>query len=129
LPYLADTVTVIRHFSRQGKLGAKAKSILEAVDANKDRLFISFFSFFEIMYSFEKNRIDLSPEDAYRKIIKSSNYKIVPFDMDIVKQAKKTHGLELHDRIIVASALYLNLPLITCDQSIMESGIIETIWN
>jgi hypothetical protein len=32
MDYLADTVTIIRHFSKVGRIGRKASSILEGVE-------------------------------------------------------------------------------------------------
>ena len=36
--------------------------------------------------------------------------------------------MEMHDRLIVATALYFDAPLITKDRLIKDSGICSTIW-
>lgn len=35
---------------------------------------------------------------------------------------------DAYDRLIVAAALQLELPLITADSAIEESGLVETVW-
>ena len=49
--------------------------------------------------------------------------------VDIVEIAKQVTGLELHDRLIVASALSLQVPILTSDQMIREAGFITTLWT
>jgi len=39
MTYLADTITVIRHFSETGKIGKKAKAILDAADQGKHHIY------------------------------------------------------------------------------------------
>jgi predicted nuclease of predicted toxin-antitoxin system len=35
---------------------------------------------------------------------------------------------ELHDKIIVSSARYLNLPVITKDETLHRLALVKTIW-
>jgi len=48
--YLADTVTIIRHFSKSGRIGRKASSILEIVEEGEHHLFLSTISLVEILF-------------------------------------------------------------------------------
>lgn len=57
MDWLADTVTVIRHFSGTGRIGRKAKTILEGVEEGDHHMFLSTVSLVEIFYLSEKNRI------------------------------------------------------------------------
>jgi len=57
MQYLLDTVTIVRHFSGNGKIGHEAADILDTVDARNDLLIISVISLMEILYISEKNRI------------------------------------------------------------------------
>lgn len=56
MEYLADTVTVIRHFSKTGKLGSKARVVLEEAEKGRHHIFISVISLVEIMYLAQKLR-------------------------------------------------------------------------
>ena len=49
--------------------------------------------------------------------------------MDIVETAKTIPGLELHDRLILATALFCDIPILTGDQVITDAGVIDVIWK
>ena len=60
---------------------------------------------------------------------KYENFEIAPLDVDIFKTADNiTEDLEMHDRLIVATALYLGASLITRDESVRKAKIVKTIW-
>ena len=49
MDYLADTVTIIRHFSGTGRIGRKAKTILEGIEEGDNHMFLSIVSLVEIL--------------------------------------------------------------------------------
>jgi len=129
LQYLADTVAIIRHFANVGKIGKAAKLILQDADSGKNTILISIISIVEILYLSERNKIPLDFEDVRRKLLPLDNFRIVDLDFDIVETAKTVQGLELHDRLIVATSLSLNIPILTSDQIKKESGKVYVIWK
>ncbi len=129
MQYLADTVAIIRHFANVGKIGKAAKSILQDADNGKNKILISIISMVEILYLSERNRIPLNLEKVKRKLLPLDNYQIIDLDIYILETAKTVHGLELHDRLIVSTALSLNVPILTSDQIISDSGQIDVIWS
>lgn len=129
MQYLADTVTIIRHFAKTGKIGKAAKLILKDADIGKNTIFISIISIVEILYLSEHNRIPLDFEDIRYKVLPLDNYKIVDLDYDIIETAKRVQGLELHDRLIVSTSVYLNIPILTSDQIIQKFAPIRVIWK
>jgi PIN domain nuclease of toxin-antitoxin system len=129
LQYLADTVAIIRHFANVGKIGKAAKLILQDSDNGKNTILISIISIVEILYLSERNKIPLDFEDVRRKLLPLDNYRIVDLDFDIVETAKTVQGLELHDRLIVSTSLSLNVPILTSDQIIKDSGQVDVIWK
>lgn len=129
MEYLADTVALIRHLSGTGRIGKAAKEILKAADRGKNIIYISIISMVEIMYLSEGHKIPVDFKTTRDKILKSDNYQIIDLDMEIVKVAKGIKELELHDRLIVATAKYLKIPILTCDGSIQNSDAIKIIWD
>ncbi|MEQ8225602.1 MAG: PIN domain-containing protein, partial [Candidatus Eremiobacterota bacterium] len=117
--FLADT----------GKIGRKARKIFEETEKGEHIIWISIISIVEIMYLAEKNRIPVNLEDFIEKIKLNRNYKLIDLDLDIVRTANRLSGLELHDRLIVATAKYMDIPLITSDSIIINSGFIEILWD
>lgn len=129
MEYLADTVAIVRHFSKCGHIGREAKSILKNADEGKNMIWISIISIVEIMYLADRNRIPLNLKQIKMKLEGLDNYKIIDLDTDIVEVADLIKGLELHDRLITASAKYLDIPILTTDKGINESKEVDVIWD
>lgn len=129
MPYLLDTVTIIRHFTNSGKIGKKARQALSNIETGKDIGAISVVSLMEIMYLAEKNRIQLTLNETLELIEKSSNYFVVDLTPEILKQAAQIDFPELHDRLILATANYLNLPIVSGDKGFNNVAEVKTIWD
>ena len=127
--YLADTVAIIRHFAKIGAIGKTAKQLLRDADRGKVTIFLSIISLVEILYLSERHKIPLDIDVVKTQLHALDNYRIVDLDLEIVETAKRVTGLELHDRLIVASALSVHVPILTSDEMIRESGIVQTIWS
>jgi PIN domain nuclease of toxin-antitoxin system len=127
--YVADTVAFVRFVTGSKKIGKTALDLmLSANEIGTSRIILSAVSLMEIMYLAEKGRIPLKLEDTLDKLAKHPSFSVVPLDENIVRAANSCQGLELHDRLIVATAKYLKAPLLTCDQVIIGSKMVKTIW-
>ncbi|MGH9801261.1 MAG: type II toxin-antitoxin system VapC family toxin [Blastocatellia bacterium] len=86
----------------------------------------------EIQYLAAKNRIIVTPEQIEQRLRDTPNTKIYPLDEEVV--SKVPLGLDIHDAIIVATALvYRDIrqqpaTLITKDGMVTRSGLIQTLW-
>lgn len=127
--YLADTVAIVRHLRRHPALGRKAARILRETDAGEHRIFLSSISLMEVLYLAEARKIDVSLDELVTHIRTSTNYVLVPIDDEIVLTAIKVDDVrELHDRILVATAKFLGVPLLTSDEVLSKSRHVTTIW-
>jgi predicted nucleic acid-binding protein len=63
------------------------------------------------------------------ELSEQSNYRIIDLDPAIVNTARSIQGLELHDRLIVATAKHLGLPILTPDALIKDKSGIDVIWE
>lgn len=129
MEYLADTVTVIRHFSKTGKIGKRVKAILQGVERGEHHLYISTISLVEIMYLSEKNRIIISLKDTLKIINNALNYSIVDLRSNIVQLAEHISIPDIFDRLIVATAKFLEIALLTCDKRIIDIDLIQILWD
>jgi PIN domain nuclease of toxin-antitoxin system len=111
------------------KNGKDALKILRAADVGEHVIYLSIISIIEIMYLAEKNKIPIKLDETLFRIGLSDNYQIVDLDVDIIQNAKTISGLELHDRLIVASARQFSLPILTNDAEIIKSKLLVTIWD
>ncbi len=129
MEYLADTVALIRHLNKHPKLGVEAKRILNQADQGLHRIYISGISLMEILYSAEAKRITLNLAELIRVVQSSQNYTIVPVDANVVLAAALVTDVpELHDRMIVGTASYLGVPIITSDLVIGASRFVKVVW-
>lgn len=129
MEYLADTVAIIRHFSKAGKIGSKAKEIFKQADTGNNIIWISIISLAEVMYLAERHRIPINLDEFTGILEGLDNYRIVDLNIEIIMVANTIHEFELHDRLIVASAKYLNIPIITSDAEIQSSNVIAVDWD
>ncbi len=129
MKFLADTVTLVRHFSDSGRIGVTARAAMDAADRREHTIFVSIVSLVEILYLSEKKRIPIDLDQTIDAILARSNYEIVELDVTIMKEAKHVHGLELHDRLIVSTARVLGVSMLTPDKQITDSGLVEIIWK
>lgn len=82
----------------------------------------------EIMYLSEKKRIPLTLDEIINDLNKKECYSIVEFDVEILKKAASFHFYELHDRLILATAMVLGMPIISSDKKFDSVEDIEVIW-
>ncbi|MFA5865910.1 MAG: type II toxin-antitoxin system VapC family toxin [Phycisphaerae bacterium] len=129
---LADTHAVVWYLLDSPNLSDAAKKSMEAAVANGDPIFIASISLVEIIYLVEKGRL---PSNLVTRIFDAladsrSALEVVSLDLPVaraVSQIPRKIVPDLPDRIIVATAIYLNVPLITRDQKILAANI-PTIW-
>lgn len=129
MEYLADTVAIVRHLRNHPALGAEAARVLREADAGENRIYVSAITLMEVLYLSEAGRIEVSLAELISTVSLSRNYEIVPVDSDVVLAAVGIDDVpELHDRIIVATARYLDVPILTGDQVIAASKQVQTLW-
>ena len=129
MDYLADTVAIVRHLRQHPALGRQAASILQEADQGLHRIYLSAITLMEVLYLSEAGRIDLPLDELVATVSRSRNYEVVPVDADVTLAAVGIDDVpELHDRIIVATARYLGVPILTGDRVIAASRHAQTLW-
>lgn len=129
MEYLADTVAIVRHLRGRLPDDSDVKRIMQAVDLGEHHLYISAVSLMEIMYLAEGRRIDVPLMELIERVSRSANYELIDLTADIVLTASGVNDVpELHDRMIVATAKWLGVPILTSDHIISKSTHVQTIW-
>ena len=81
------------------------------------------------MFIAAKGKITLTFTETLRKIDACDNFIVASLDVEILKVADRIKAdLEMHDKLIIATALYQNAVLITKGPLITKSGVCTTIW-
>jgi hypothetical protein len=78
---------------------------------------------------FLKQRIVLDFAELLRRVEEHSKFSMTSLDLSIIRKLPATLPLvELHDQIIVATALFYEGKVLTRNGAIQASILVETIW-
>lgn len=83
----------------------------------------------EVLILIEKKRVKFTWDEFNQKISELPNVIVYPIGMDVMEVLRK-HGrnLELHDRVLVATAIIHKAMIISKDREIAAIKEIKTIW-
>jgi len=83
----------------------------------------------ELIFTIENKPIQADIDIIIDAIKNSPNIEFVDFDYEsALKLRDLTVIPEMHDRMIVVSAILSNAALITFDRTITESKLVEVVW-
>lgn len=129
MEYLADTVAIVRHLRGHPALGPQAAQILQDADVGRHHVYLSAITLMEVLYLSEAKKVNVRLDELIGRVSGSVNYEIVPVNADVVLAAAEVDDVpELHDHIIVGTAKWLGVPLLTGDEIIRKSSHVRTIW-
>lgn len=126
--YLLDTHTVLWASEADPRLGSQASEVLRLCAAGE--AVISDITLLEIAMLVSKGRIRISlPIKRYLLEIQG-NFPALTIEAAIASEAfaLPIPQSDPFDRVIVATAKYHALPLITRDKAITRSQLVEVIW-
>lgn len=129
---MLDTHALIWWRDSSSRLSQNAKVAI-AQEAQGGKIGISAFSFWEIALLVEHNRLRLPLDLAswLAAVEAIDRMRFIPVDNEIaVTSVQLPPGLHKDpaDRIIVATAMLLDIPIVTADQKIHAYPHVQTIW-
>nr|VFJ43890.1 MAG: hypothetical protein BECKFW1821A_GA0114235_100565 [Candidatus Kentron sp. FW] len=83
----------------------------------------------EILYLSEKRRIAIDLAMTLRWIESPPRYAIVDLNTDILRATETISFEELHDRLILATAKWLDVPILSNDKAFKNVQGIHAIWE
>ena len=127
--YMTDTHSLLWLFMYPQKLGEQARLAFDEVGKGESELLVPVIVLAELIFTIENKPIQASFDDILNGLHTNSNIEFVEFDFQLALRLRELKQIpEMHDRIIVASALKYHASLITLDQSITKSKLIEVVW-
>jgi predicted nucleic acid-binding protein len=125
--FVTDTQALVKFMMGKKVINDRSHQAFLSADKAESTIIIPAIVLMEVLYLFEKNRIDISLFQT-EDLLKSQNYQFEPLSLEILKTASEITDIpELHDRLIAASARYLDLPLITNDPVIRASEFVDIL--
>ncbi len=125
--FVTDTQALVKFMMGKKVINDRSHKAYQSADKGESIIIIPAIVLMEMLYLFEKNRIDVGLLQT-EELFKSQNYQFEPLSFDILKTAAEIKDIpELHDRLISATARYLDLPLITNDPEIIASRYVTVL--
>jgi len=126
--YVIDAHALLWYMSNDKRLGEKARKIMNKIDSGEEVGILPSIVILESLYVAEKYGFVEQFANLYKTIKISQNYFIPPLSTEIIDVAiELPHEIELHDRVIIATARYFNAQIITKDE-IIKKYEKRTIW-
>lgn len=129
---VADTHALIWYLTTDRRLGQNADAFFKACDDGAITIFIPTICLVEIIYLVERGTVPAELRHALTEALGRgrTGLRIIDLTTEIVDHVAtivKRDVPEMPDRIIAATALFLNVPVLTRDHRIQQSSV-ETIW-
>lgn len=129
---VADTHTALWYLFNDDRLSVVAGDFIDKAAMAGSQIVVSSISLAEIVYLIEKTRL---PANAYTDMKAALDdpehvFQEVPFTVEIVDAMKlipRADVPDMPDRIVAATAVYFNVPVISRDGKIRASSV-QTIW-
>lgn len=130
--HILDSHTLVWFLEDNPKLGVQARAVLEDPDAD---LILLFIVLFEIVLLIERRRVKLKSIAGFLYAVQSDSRLTLHFtDWSLVICFLSANTIpDIHDRLIVATALHLQsqghtVTLLTRDTLITDSGLVPVLW-
>jgi PIN domain nuclease of toxin-antitoxin system len=131
--YVSDTHALHWHMVSNPKLSPTARQLFHEADAGMHQIVVPAIVLIEFVYLEEKGRLNRQRVDQLFALLNTpgGSYAIAALDIviaDALRQVPRALVPEMPDRLITATALHFQLPLITRDDAIQRAGLVSTIW-
>ena len=128
---VTDTHALIWYIWADPRMSSAARAAIESAVAVGTEIGVSTMTLIEIVYLAEKGRIDRRTHALVKALLTGKEvFREVPITgqiAEVLRTIPRHEVPDMPDRIIAATAVYLNVPLISRDGKIRASSV-TTIW-
>ena len=134
MEYVTDAHALLWHLYWSQRLGVAARRIFSEADSGQTCIRVPAVVVAEVLMVVQKGRLPgasldhLIPE--LRAMAESDNYPLSPLLPEtVIASHEYTLIPDIFDRLIVTEAILSDLPIVTRDPVIRESGLVTTLWD
>ncbi len=129
---VADTHTALWYLFGDDRLSTTAAKLIDECAAARRKVAISSISLAEILYLVEKNRL---PQSAYEELTQAladpehvfTEAALTVAVVHAMRQVPRVEVPDMPDRIVAATAVYFDVPVISRDRRIRAAKL-TTVW-
>jgi Uncharacterized protein conserved in bacteria len=134
MDYVADAHAMLWHLFDPRRLGASARAAFVDADSGGARIFLPAVVIAEMIMVIERGRL---PSVTINQLLSmfaamqsGFNYVLYPLLPEVVITSHMLTAIpDIFDRLIVADAQRLAIPLISHDAIIIASGLVSVVWD
>lgn len=125
-----DTHALVWYLSDPKRLGKKARRHLSAVDRGRAKVLIPAIVLVELALVREAGRRVIGPVEVEAATAANANLEVLPLDLAQSREFVLLGSCaDPFDRMILAAARVVGVPLVTADERIASSGLAKTMWD
>ena len=126
MKFTADTHCLVWYLTGNARLSPRGRRMFDE-QSRSGEIVISAVVVAELLYLSRKVSLPFSFDKTLALLKKEERFEIHPLTVEIIETAVPLKHLEMHDALIVATSLQLEIPLMTTDNEIINSGLVEVI--
>lgn len=129
---VSDTHSAIWFLSKSPNISIVARQAMREATDRDEPIYVSAITLIEMTYLIEKGRLPRTDLSNLLRALRNriSNFRLVPINLAVTRALRKVPRDEvpdMPDRIIAATAVHLDLALVTRDGKIRATNL-TTIW-
>lgn len=129
---VADTHTALWHLFDDARLSAAAGAFIGDAATARRKIAISTISLAEVVYLIEKDRLPPSAYDELTQALADPEHVfteavLTAAIVKAMRQVSRAEVPDLPDRVVAATAVYFDVPVISRDRRI-RSARLMTVW-
>lgn len=127
--YVADTHVLYWYLNDASRLSPAADAVFRLAEAGHARIIIPAIVVAELYFLSIKRRKPLPPATFFEYLANAQGLYFTPLGRaQVEKLADLPDVPDIHDRLIAAEALANQCPLVTKDEALRRSAVVQTIW-
>ncbi len=131
--FIVDTHALVWHLEGKPALGRKAKAVIDSLHSE---LVLPIIALAEAVFIVEKGRTSIpGVSDLLNDVLNDPRIEIYPLTFEILQHSLSLTTIpEMHDRLIVATGIYLQhlgetVEIITKDNEIILASFLSVVWS